>query len=299
MKEMARKFPCRDGGLGSVTLNAAGSTDRDQSATTLTYRWTEDAGSLTERNLGTQVMVPNLSMNFGAHRITLSVTDSQGASGTVTESIEVTDTKIDNYDIPPDVWAISQGAYTQLKLPAVHASDTCSGSVRITDDAPARSMFAEGFTPVTWWFDDWHGNVVAHQQNVFVLPKSMYPPPVAMGTAFLGGGVKGKTFLYYYGTKPKKTAIVADEYVLLRTPSGKLYSFDENGKLGKEGEVQRHGTRLPFGAAGTGGFVAVAQWDSKFPEKGAYTVQYVLTRERGSPQDNRTIVALHRFELVQ
>lgn len=299
MKESPTKFECKDSNKGFVTLDASASYDVDQSPASLLYRWVEDAGMLTERLLGNQKRITNLPMNFGGHRITLSVEDNQGAIATITADVEVTDSKIDSYDIPVDIYAVTQGRSTLVPLPVLKASDACSGHVLITNNAPANMRFAEGLTPVEWLFDDFRGNVIVQRQSVFVVPEAMYPPPIATGYAVLNAAAQGQSLMYSYGTKAMGKAISADEYILLETPGGKVFSFGERNQLGPPGEILRHGSARAFGGADTGAFLVVNQWDAKFPDKGTYGFRYFLVRAGGDPKNSRFIVAYHRFDLTQ
>jgi hypothetical protein len=299
-KESPTRFECKDANKGIVTLDASASYDRDQNPATLLYKWIEDAGTPAERVLGTQKRLTDLPMNFGGHRITLSVEDNRGAIASVVFDAEVYDSKIDGYTPPGDVYALFKGRATPVVLGTATASDACSGQVLIRNNAPNKKAFSEGFTPVEWTFDDYRGNLALHRQNVFVLPPRMYPPPIAAGQAWLNAVPgQGQTLTYLYGTKAQGAVMSVDEYILLETPSGDVYTFDEQNQLGKPNEITRHRPTTAFGAADTAAFLTVSQWDKRFPQKGTYAFRHILVRPGGDPRDNATVIAHHRFDLTQ
>ena len=300
-KEMKKKFECKDNNRAFVTFDGRASYDLDQSKATLLYKWVEDARTPAQRVLGNKDNF-TLPMTFGGHKITLSVEDNRNAISSVTFDIEVFDSKIDHYMPPADVYAVLTAPGTPIALGNATASDDCSGHVQISNNAPAKMLFPEGFTPVDWTFDDYRGNLVIHRQNVFNVPLKWYPPPIAIGHASfqsMPGQGTGQSLTYFYETKAQGKAMEADEYILLETPKGDVYSFDGQNRLQRPNEIVRHGPTTKFGVADTKAVLLVDRWDQRFPEIGMYVFKHILVRPNGDPKNNTTVIAYHQFDFHQ
>lgn len=297
--EMKKKFECKDGNRGLVVLDARASYDLDQGKATLLYKWVEDAGTPAERVLGDKDHF-SAPMNFGGHRITLSVEDDRSVVTSVTFDVEVVDPGIDRFEPPADVYAVVKGPGAPVSIGQATASDDCSGHVKIRNNAPGMMLFPAGFTPVDWIFDDYRGNVAIRRQNVFVLPPAWFPPPVATGhAAFQAASATdpSRSLVYTYGIKGQGKAMETDEYILLETPGGGVYSLDERNRFRRRGEIAPHGPTFTFGASDTSAVLVVDRWDQRFPENGTYVFRHILVRPKGDPRNGAQVIAHHQLEV--
>ncbi|MDT4953956.1 MAG: hypothetical protein QOJ02_2094 [Acidobacteriota bacterium] len=167
------------GGNTSVTLDGSASSDPDGD-TPLTYEWREGATVL-----GTTATL-NTSFTFGAHTITLKVTDPSGDSSEDTVSVNVVDTTDPMITAPPNVnvstgpGATSCGAFvSNAMLGTATASDGCSSTVTITrTGVPSGNVFPVGQTFVTYTADDGHGHTRSAMQTVTVTDNT--PPTISV-----------------------------------------------------------------------------------------------------------------------
>jgi hypothetical protein len=156
-------------------LDGSASTDPDGDS--LTYEWREGVTVL-----GTNAML-NTSLAFGAHTITLKVTDPSGDFSEDTVSVQIVDTTAPSITAPPNV-SVNTGpgasscgvVISDATLGTAMASDGCSASVTVTrTGVPAGNNFPVGTTIVTYTADDGHGHTASAQQVVTVTDNT---PPV-------------------------------------------------------------------------------------------------------------------------
>jgi uncharacterized repeat protein (TIGR01451 family) len=167
------------GGSTSVTLDGSASTDADGD-TPLTYEWREGASVL-----GTGATL-NTTLAFGAHTITLKVTDPSGDFSEDTVNVNIVDTTDPMITAPPNVsvftgpGATSCGAFVgDAQLGTASASDGCSASVTITrTGVPSGNVFPVGQTMVTYTADDGHGHTRSAMQTVTVIDNT--PPTISV-----------------------------------------------------------------------------------------------------------------------
>ena len=137
------------------------------------YEWYEDYGLVTEKLWGTgsHVVIPQGSLSFGVHSITLLVRDNDGVVDTDSFDVDVYDQTPPSLTIPPDAYRMvipPDQTPALVSLGQASASDGCSSQVLVTNDGPSDSRFAAGVTPVTWTADDGRGNLKSLVQKVFV-----------------------------------------------------------------------------------------------------------------------------------
>jgi hypothetical protein len=112
------------GGSTSVTLNGTGSTDPD-AGDTLTYVWTE---GVTPIATGAN---PTVNLSVGSHTITLTVTDSYGATDKDTVVINVVDTQAPVITLN-GANPMTVECHTSFTDPGATAADACDSSVPVT-----------------------------------------------------------------------------------------------------------------------------------------------------------------------
>jgi len=282
------RFPCINKDKGKGTLGSA-SYDQDQSRLSLTTNWVEDAGLLSERVLGNEQILDNVTMNFGGHAITLFVKDNKDVETWKTITVEIYDPKVDKTDPPDDVFVqYQEGQSTVVDIGEAKGADECSGSVNTTNNAPPGLRFPVGYTPVDWAFDDWNGNVIFHLQKVFVVLPDYYPPPVAESSGQLETLPDGTQKLTYeYKTIAKNKVVHADEYIYITDPDNDRFYFDGNDVLGGPNWKKKHATNRKFGNNDTQDILVFNQFDTSFTEPGVYTVSYTLvpTGKNFEPQN--------------
>ena len=255
----------------------------------VSYEWIEDAGYPSELILGTGTQL-TAKMGWGAHDLTLVVTDSQGVTGSVDFVAEVTDSKIDHVEAPGDIWLMAGGAPMAVNLGNAYADDYCSGQVEKSNDAPA--LFDPGVTRVRWRFDDGRGNVEEHDQGVFVL-EPMYLPATRSMLQISGVDVgMADPFEINHITEPTDlpNAITVDVYLILRGPDGEIYSVNQRGDM-VAGAVEPRAT-----GASHGGSVAVDNaWLGVLADQvnvpGVYEIEASLVMPGADPADPVAVVA--------
>jgi hypothetical protein len=174
--ESNRYRECSENANGwPVLLSAAGSFDvYDQlPANPTTYVWYEDYGLVTEKlwGQGKTVTIGPHQLGFGVHQFTLVVRDKNGVAGTTPVEVTIGDSKPPTFGVPPDVLIVQPGASVapqKVDIGKAWASDVCSPTVIITNDAPSDLVFEPGVTPVTWSADDRRGHVVERVQKVSI-----------------------------------------------------------------------------------------------------------------------------------
>jgi uncharacterized repeat protein (TIGR01451 family) len=167
------------GGSTSVTLDGSASSDPDGD-TPLTYEWREGSNVL-----GTTATL-NTSLAFGAHTITLKVTDPSGDFNEDTVNVNIVDTTDPSITAPPNVsvstgaGATSCGAFvSNAQLGTATASDGCSASVTVTrTGVPSGNVFPVGQTIVTYTAADGHGHTRSAMQTVTVIDNT--PPTLSV-----------------------------------------------------------------------------------------------------------------------
>jgi hypothetical protein len=138
------------------------------------YKWYEDYGMATEKlwGQGIKLTIAKYQLCYGIHPFTLVLEDNYGVVDTYTIKLEVRDTIPPKLYIPQDIYALQtspQGGPMHLDIGKAYGNDSCSLSVRITNDAPPNLMFPSGVvTAVTWKADDGRGNFTTKVQNVYV-----------------------------------------------------------------------------------------------------------------------------------
>ncbi|MBI2300415.1 MAG: right-handed parallel beta-helix repeat-containing protein, partial [Armatimonadetes bacterium] len=155
-----------------VTLDASGSYDADDDP--LTFTWTEGETVLAGP---TDQPTVEVTLQLGAHTITLTVTDAGGLSATDEVTVTVVDTTPPALHAPVDVTAEqTDHAGTPVDIGQATAPDNCDAYPTVTDDAPA--VFPLGSTIVTWTATDASGNTTTSTQHVFVADTT--PPTFAL-----------------------------------------------------------------------------------------------------------------------
>jgi len=138
-----------------ATLDGSGSSDPDKDP--LTFAWSL-GGSL----LGTNVTL-TASFPMGTNTVTLTVTDSCGASAQANVVVTVVDTTPPTGSCPASATAVAdvncQAPVPNL-VPQVVASDNCTptGSLVIRQDPPAGTLVNSGSHPITLTVTDTSGN---------------------------------------------------------------------------------------------------------------------------------------------
>ena len=156
------------GALTAATLDGTASTDADP-ADTLSYAWSEGATAL-----GTGATLA-VDLGSGSHTITLTVTDSSGASSQDTVVVNVVDTVAPaitapgNLNLNTGAGATACGVVVDESFLTATATDGCS-SVNITrSGVPAGNLFPVGTTTVTFTATDASGNSASATQTVNVI----------------------------------------------------------------------------------------------------------------------------------
>jgi hypothetical protein len=295
ISETAAEWECGDTGLAQVLLSATSSTDELDPTDITGFDWYEDRGALTQRHLGSGSTL-STPLVFGSHDLTLKVTDAHGSYSTTDFVVDVVDSRIDSIQPPPDRWVVvADPAGTPVQIGTAGASDVCSGVVEIENDAPASGLFPLGFTPVTWVFDDTHGNLVRHVQRVFVVDQAFFPPPVSEIEISVPEVSPGQSVSIVHRTWPQGKGMLLDEYVLIRDGAGGIWSIDSSGGIAP-GVVPR-ATWNNLGASATTATVFSGAIDPYLPGPGFYTVEAVLVVPGGDPLDASEIVGWSRSEL--
>lgn len=280
---------CGDQGTGTVGLSATASVDELHPGSVVGYEWFQDYGSLDHRSVGTGANV-SVTLPFGSHDMTLKVTDAAGTFSTTDFIAEVVDSKIDTVQPPTDRWVtVADPAGTWVDIGTAYASDICSGSVDIGNDAPASSTFSPGYTPVTWTFDDFRGNVVRHTQRIFVVDPAFYPPPVSELSVSPDEVLPGATTSITHQTWPQGRGMLLDEYILIRGGERSVWSVNRWGEIVPG--LEPHATSLNVGAAPTSSTVFSGDIAPHLNGPGAYTVQSILVAPNGDPADPTEILA--------
>lgn len=298
VSETQTEWECGDTGSAEVLLSAAASTDELDPADITGFDWYEDRSALTQAHLGSGSNLKS-SMIFGAHYLTLEVSDGHGSSSTTDFVVDVVDTRIDSLQLPPDRWVqLSDPAGTWVDIGTASASDICSGRVDIENNAPASRLFRAGFTPVTWSFDDTHGNLVRHTQKIFVLDPAFMPPPVSEIEVSLNRLTPVQSLSLTHHTFPQGRGMLLDETIVIRDGSGGIWSIDSTGAVVRG--ITLHATLLNLGVAPTSTLVFSGAIGSYLPGPGLYTVEAILVQPGGDSQDRSVIVSWSQaeFEIV-
>jgi len=118
------------------------------------------------------------SFPLGTTEVTLTVTDSSGASASCTAIVTVLDTELPSISAPADVTVTQAGGGdTPVDLGTPTVSDNCNPPTpAVTNDGPA--AFPLGATTVTWTATDTSGNSATDTQTVTV--ESPNQAPVAV-----------------------------------------------------------------------------------------------------------------------
>lgn len=173
---------CTGGGAATVTLDGSGSINPDGLFSDIVdFEWRE---GLTVLAAGASPTA-NVSLAVGPHTITLTVTDTLGASGNDNVVITVEDTTPPLITAPAALTIECTGLGTAVALGSPVASDTCALAM-VTNNAPA--LFPVGTTLVTWIATDTGANSATDTQlvtvedttpptlTVSVTPEVLWPP---------------------------------------------------------------------------------------------------------------------------
>ncbi len=101
----------------------------------------------------------------GTYTITWNFDDGNGQSIDVTQNVVIDDITDPVPDSPTLADVTAECSVTSLTAPT--ATDNCSGTVTVTNDA-SLPITAQGTTIVTWTYDDGNGNTVDQTQNVVI-----------------------------------------------------------------------------------------------------------------------------------
>lgn len=143
----------------SITINADAACSANAAAADF------DGGSTdADGDALTYSVFPAGPYALGTTNVTLTVTDSKGASSTCTTTVTVVDNTAPSITAPA---AVTVGECNAVNLGTAVASDNCS--VTISNDAP--SEFAVGTTTVTWTATDGAGLTSTATQLVTVVAK--------------------------------------------------------------------------------------------------------------------------------
>jgi uncharacterized protein YjbI with pentapeptide repeats len=104
---------------------------------------------------------------FGDQTVTCSAKDAAGNVGSASFILTVRDTTPPTVIPPPDITKVSTGTLTPVTLGTATASDTVSGTLTPTNNAPLGG-FPVGTTIVTWSATDGSGNVGTAQQIITI-----------------------------------------------------------------------------------------------------------------------------------
>ncbi len=142
---------------GSATAQVDASASRDTSGAPVTFSWA--APGITFSN--PTIAMPTASFPIGTTTATVSVTSTPGGSANDAVQITVLDITPPALIVPPD---ITITACNSPNIGTATATDTCGGSVMLTNNKPTK--FPLGTTVVTYWAVDAFGNAVSKTQSV-------------------------------------------------------------------------------------------------------------------------------------
>ena len=108
------------------------------------------------------------SFPLGATIVTYTATGTGGLATGATQQVTVRDTMPPSVSPPPDIQAMATGFKTAVDIGLASATDTVSGNVEVSSDAPDR--FPAGETVVTWTATDSSGNSAMATQKVVLTP---------------------------------------------------------------------------------------------------------------------------------
>jgi hypothetical protein len=282
-------WECGDSGTADVFLSASTSDD-ELGGSIVAYKWIEDRGSLDEKTLATTCDHTE-TMGFGVHHLSLLVEDNDGIWNSLDFELEVGDSKIDVVDPPPDVWAqlpIGAGG-ASVNIGQASGSDICSGAVDITSNANSSGWYPKGLSVVEYRFDDCNGNVVYHQQKIFVTEVAYYPPPISEVFVTKGQVQYGQTQQIIHETYSQGKAILADEYVVVRGPEGLVASVNDVGDL-VLGQVEPRARDTVFGAGSTSVVVFNRVLSDFVDREGDYVVETSLVIPGAPPEDPESVL---------
>lgn len=147
----------------TVTLDGSKSSDPDNDA--LTYAWDVNQDGLVDAR---QSVTTHTFTLGGPYTVTLTVTDTAGATATDTVTILVVDTTAPTITAPPAITAEQadrNGTAVDLGTPVVH--ETVDAQPTVTHDAP--QVFPLGITTVIWTVTDASGNKATATQKVTIV----------------------------------------------------------------------------------------------------------------------------------
>ena len=148
-----------NGSPSRLTLSATGSSDPEDE-TDLKYEWSGPFGIAN----GVTVTV---DIALGTWPVTLKVTDSQGASDSVSAQLQVVDTTAPMVDAGGDVTVEATHVQGAAYLPRVLANDTC-GSVTSLSVQPTPAFYPLGVTTVQADAVDSSGNRASDSMQITV-----------------------------------------------------------------------------------------------------------------------------------
>lgn len=298
IQETNTYWECADNNMAQVTLSAHASFDQLNSSDIASFTWIEDAGLPSEQVLG-QGIVLTLLMVYGNHDMTLEVVDYEGIPDRISFTLEVGDSHIDDASFPPDVYTLQQrrnGSFVTLGTGT--GSDSCSGAVTFTNDAPANSFFPPGLSYVTWIADDERGNTRTHTQKVFVL-SSHYWPMYSLSVLSAPQRSLGDAISLEVEFSETAMSASTDMYVIFHSPDGLLASIGRGGEIRLEEyipfierfSVNDYESIIP---------ILENSLSDYFSHVGFYSFQVIVTKAGGDPRNRGDIVNLidSSFEIV-
>jgi hypothetical protein len=163
-----------------VTLSGIG-TDVDP-GDTLIFEWREGT-TLLATGASATIVLP-----LGAHTLTLTVTDSRGASTSANTNVIVQDTTAPTLTLPPNQLVEATSVAGSAVSFSASASDAVGGTVSVTCNPGTGTIFAMGTAAVSCSAADTAGNVATGSFSVTV---SDTTPPAVSVSSPAAGGVRG------------------------------------------------------------------------------------------------------------
>jgi hypothetical protein len=123
------------------------------------------------------VQIPSGPYGLGTHLVTLTVTNSHGASNSCVAIVTVVDTTPPTVNCPSNIVTTNDALQcsAMVTYPSPTATDNCGTVTNITEDFPSGSTFAKGTNTVTVTAVDNAGNTNTCTFTITVLDKE---PPV-------------------------------------------------------------------------------------------------------------------------
>ena len=213
-------------GGAPVALNGNGSSDPDGDA--LTFTWSGPFGT-------TSGPTPVVLLPLGSNLVTLTLTDTAGATTTATVSIKVQDTTPPVLTMPDNAVVEASGPGGTIVTFSVEALDLVDGPVPANSSRASGSTFPLGTTAVICWAADSRGNCVTNAFTVTVVDSfpptvtglEAVPSPVATNTPVVLGALAGDPLAG--GSRIAGAAYTFDgtNFLLMLPQDGTFDSFSE------------------------------------------------------------------------